>query len=90
MGHQIIVQPDGLLSVFSSVVDGFIYTDATDEELVNWYADAARAEIAQNTQTLIWDVRIKEKPYYQFTLTYEEALKRHIEIHGELTDEEAS
>jgi len=89
MGHQIIVQPDGLLSVFSTGVDGFVYTDATDEELIEWYSEQAKFDEAQRTREMIWKVRTKDKPYYQFTMTYEEALTTHIEIYGELTDEEA-
>ncbi|WP_406172115.1 hypothetical protein [Streptomyces sp. NBC_00996] len=44
MGQQIIKQPDGRLSVFSSVTDSFIVVDASPEEIVEWRAEEAQEQ----------------------------------------------
>lgn len=53
MSHQIIKQPDGLLAVFSTELEAFIATDATPQELGDWYADQVAAEARKRTQWLI-------------------------------------
>lgn len=75
MAHQIIKQPDGLLCVWSTVVDGFVITDATGQGLADYYAGEAAAQarfrVAKIVNAVIED-RAREV-YYQFTLTYEQA-----------------
>lgn len=75
MGHQIIKQPNGLLSVFSSVTDSFILTEATPGELVGYYRERA-AEEAERAVTKKIDLVLAGRPgdaYHQFALTYEQA-----------------
>ena len=74
MGHQVIKQPDGKLAVFSSVVDDWIITDATAQELEDHYAAVAgkaRAGTREITEAVLSGNA--RKIYYQFTMTYEEA-----------------
>lgn len=88
MGHQVIIQPDGLLSVFSTGVDGFVYIDATDQELIEFYAEKSKQESIRHTTELIESLRAGKNPYYQFAISYEDALTTHIETFGDLADEE--
>ena len=45
MAHSLVRQPNGLLAVFSSIIDNFIVTDATPEQIVEWcVAEAATEE----------------------------------------------
>lgn len=75
MGQQIIRQPDGLLAVFSSVVDAFVILDATPEELVEWRAEKAAERARKDTLRDLEHVLAgnPEKVYYQFTKTWDEA-----------------
>ncbi|MGC5263893.1 hypothetical protein ACPXCO_23020 [Streptomyces cyaneofuscatus] len=74
MGHQIIEQPDGLLAVFSSVVSSFVVTDATPEELIDWYADEAARDARERTKRLLDRVaQGAHTAYAQHALTWEEA-----------------
>ena len=73
MSHQIIRQPDGLLAVFSDNVDAFVVTDATPEELVEWYAQEAAERAREAARRQIDLVLNSPKPYAQFTLTWKEA-----------------
>lgn len=78
MGTQIIPQPDGKLSLFSTVTETFIATDMTDEQVIEWFVGeaATRAE-RQAREEIVW-VRdpSNRKPYFQFTFTYEAAVLR--------------
>jgi hypothetical protein len=85
MGHQIIKTPDGTLAVFSSVVDDWIITNATPEDLLDYYANKAAEEARAATQRILVDV-LRDNPrgvYYQFAMTFEEAQQRRTEVHGE-------
>ncbi|MCX4826316.1 hypothetical protein OG883_45880 [Streptomyces sp. NBC_01142] len=80
MGHQIIEQPDGLLAVFSSVVGSFVVTDATPEELIDWYAEEAAREARERTKRLLDRVAVGgQVAYGQHALTWEEASQLHQE-----------
>lgn len=80
MGQQIIQQPDGRLAVFSSEVDAFVILDATPEELVEWRAENAADKAREETRAEIQKVLLGEpRPYYQFTMTWEQAVRMHQE-----------
>jgi hypothetical protein len=82
MGEQIIQQPDGKLAVFSSIVDDFIVLDATPPELMEWRAKRAADEERERTRAEIGRVLVRDAnhprpaPYYQFTLTWAEAVRK--------------
>lgn len=73
MGQQIIRQPDGRFAIFSSIVDGFLLTDATEEEILRWRADEAGCAARERTMAELERVKFQDKPYHQFTLTWDEA-----------------
>lgn len=78
MSHQIILQPDGLLCVWSDVVDCLILVDATPEELSQYYARAAYEQAKQATDRLT-DLVLAgnaRKVYHQSTMTYEDVAIR--------------
>lgn len=75
MGHQIIVQPDGRLAVFSSVVDSWIVMDATPGELADFYAERAAEDARRGTRETLAHVLAGEprQVYCQFAMTFDEA-----------------
>lgn len=76
MSHQIIRQPDGLLCVWSTVVDDFIVVDATPKELIESYARIAEEKARADTQRII-DIVLggsAKKVYYYSAMTYDEAM----------------
>lgn len=89
MGHQIVRQPNGNFAVWSSVVDDFIMWDCTVEELVNGYAldtRQASADSAQKIRDICAKLEAGEKPYFQFTRTFEEMVEFSRLQHGETDD----
>lgn len=74
MGYQIIKQPNGKLAVFSSIVDQWVAYDEEPDSVIEWFAemeaDRARERVGQLVRMV---VREDPRPYYQFTMTYEEA-----------------
>lgn len=79
MGQQIIRQPDGRLAVFDSVTDSFIVVDASQEEIIEWRAEEAADAARERTKAELRRVLNAgtDGPYLQFTLSWEEASRRH-------------
>lgn len=78
MAHQIIEQPDGKLCVYSTIVDSIIIENATGQELLDYYAAEAAIAARAHISKIIAHVRNHEpeKVYRQFTMTYNEAVKK--------------
>ena len=76
MGQQIIKQPDGKYALFSSVVNSFVMVDATREEMIGYFGNKAKKEAESVTAKVIVDLEAGKRPYYQFTMSWEEASKK--------------
>lgn len=81
MSRQIILQPNGKFSVFSSIVDNFIYTDMTSADIISAYCEEECNKIENDVTDITNRLINGEKPYYQFTLSFEEATKLINKIH---------
>jgi len=69
---QIVKQPDGKYAIWSSVVDDFIYVDATADEVILWFGREAKIKVMNEVKETIQILNEGGKPYYQFTKTWEE------------------
>lgn len=85
MGKQIIKQPDGKYAVFSSVTDTIIFWDATEEEVVQYFVDRVVEGTRRSVEKILTHVAADKprKAYYQFAMTWEEALQSDRERGGE-------
>jgi hypothetical protein len=77
MGQQIIKQPDGLYAVFSSVVDAFILLDCTRDDLIEHFMEQEKRNIVRTVDQKLGMLDKGEAAYYQFTMTWDEALAEH-------------
>lgn len=79
MSHQIIQQPDGRFCVFSTVVDEIVIWNATPAQLVDHYRQEAADRAEAEARRVIGHVQggNARKAYYQFTMTYDEAVAEH-------------
>ena len=82
MSHQIIKQPNGLYAVFSSVVDDFILLDATPEDIIQDRVDDYRKQARRDVNRIVAELAQGGKPYHQFTLSFEQAVKDIRRRHG--------
>lgn len=83
MGHQIVKQPDGRYAIFSTIVDDWIYYNATKEDLIEWAGDRARMRAQEEIEALLTKIGADDgKPYHQFTKTFEELDQIVFECHG--------
>lgn len=77
MGNQIIRQPDGKYAIFSTFTDTIAYWDATEDEIVEHFADQA----AESARTEVREMLIHisagnpELVYARRVMTWEEALE---------------
>lgn len=83
MGQQIIKQPNGKYCLFSSVVDNVTYYDMTKEEIVEVWTEKAKKDFEEKVNDIISKLDEGDKPYFQFTLSYEEMLQTILEVHSD-------
>jgi hypothetical protein len=76
MARQIIKQPNGLLAEYSTIVDAFVFVDASEDDLIENAANEAAEEARKRYREAIERAKRGEirKP---FGLTWEEALENH-------------
>ena len=74
MAQQIIKQPDGLLAIYDSAENAMILSDATPEMIVEYKVGLKREEITQSVHRVIDALDCGKRPYYQFTMSYDEAI----------------
>jgi len=82
MGQQIIKQPNGKCCLFSSVVDNVTYYDMTKKEIVEVWTEKAKKDFEEKVSDIVSKLDKGEKPYFQFTLGYEEMLQTILEVHS--------
>jgi hypothetical protein len=89
MGNQIIKQPDGKFAVFSSITDRIIVWDATADEIVEYFAERAAERAREDVRRTIEYVAAGEprRAYFQFAMTWEEALTRDREFDGDASNQ---
>lgn len=92
MSYQIIKQPGGELAVFSSVTETIVLWDATAEEVVEWFVDAAMKKAKREAERVVEVVLHGQTRdiYHQFTMSWEEALKSDEKRGGEAWGEFAA
>lgn len=76
MARQIIKQPSGLYAVWSTNCDDFLMTDATPEEIIDQWTNECRIENRAKVIGTVAKLERGEKPYCQFTLSWEQAVAR--------------
>lgn len=79
MGHQIIKQPNGKFALWSTVTDDFLLEDVTPSEIADYEIKCHSRFVIDHTINIVQKLDKGEKPYYQFTLTWEECQRRMLE-----------
>jgi len=88
MGRQIVKQPDGKYAIFSTTTDSFKATDLTEEQLRKCLIEYEMESAKRRIDNEINNVKYRKKPYFQFTMTYEQCLKAHEETIEEIEIDE--
>ena len=83
MGKKIIKQPNGKYCLFSSVVDNVTHYDCTPEEIVEALVESYRGSVEIQVSNTIKKLETGEKPYHQFTMSYDEMIQKIKMQHGE-------
>lgn len=81
MAHQIIKKSDTEYVLWSSVVDDFVF-EGTVQEIIEWMVQNHRHSVAEHVHNVVRQLAAGTKPYYQFTMTYEQASTRRAMRHG--------
>ena len=84
MGRQIVQQPDGKYSIWSTIVDDFIVVDCENAaEIIEVLVEDSRAEIEAYVGRVLIQLTDGEKPYHQFTKTYAQCIEIRNEVHSD-------
>lgn len=74
MGQQIIKQPNGLYAVWSTVSDSFIMWDCAPEDIIQDRIEEETQRIREGVLKTCAELAAGKKPYYQFTMSFNEAV----------------
>lgn len=74
MAHQIMKAPDGTYFIWSTVVEDVIFYNANERELLEYYKQEYGNRGAEHLKQIIKSLKLGEKPYGKYTMTFEEAM----------------
>ena len=90
MAHQIITQPDGAYALWSTISNAFVMIDATPDDIIQYFLEAEEARIRASVQETVDKLARGEPPYYQFTMSWDEAVAWYHTAHGRPFDLDAA
>ncbi len=79
MGWQVVEQPDGLYSIFSSIVDDIICFDCTKEEVIEEFAQAGYESARASAENMM-----EMRPHRQ-VMSWDEMTETIHDVHGKKT-----
>lgn len=75
MSRQIIRQPNGRFSIFSTITDSFIFTDLTENQVRQEFIKDAMIVAQGQVNTILKGIKAGAKPYLHNTVEYDEAVE---------------
>ena len=88
MPHQIIIQPNGKLALWSDELAYFCLYDADEEEVTDFLVELPRPAIRNTTARTIERLRMGDDVYGERTVGWDDALAEAKEAHKGSMDEE--
>ena len=73
--QQIIKQSNGKYCLYSSVMGDVVLWDATPDDILNEWVNSYRIEMSQKIKRITESLDDNEKPYYQFTISFEDVIE---------------
>jgi predicted DNA-binding protein YlxM (UPF0122 family) len=83
MGKQIVKQPNGKFAIWSSVIDDFVFVDASVDEIIEDMVASSRRQIDEHVRKVVDMLERGEKPCHQFTKSFAECVDLIKTVHGE-------
>ncbi|MGI5223039.1 hypothetical protein [Nocardia sp. CA-290969] len=93
MGYQVIRQPDtDLFGIFSSNTDTFVMWEATRDEVVEFFVEEATQRARRDAERVVGLVEAGKSrdAYYQFALSWDDAVREDREHGGEMSAEDTT
>ena len=75
MAYQIVKKSNKKFAVWSTIADDFVLDDASKRQVENLFINEAILRQKENLKEIFDKIKTGMKPYYQFTMTYQEMLK---------------
>lgn len=83
MANQIVIQPNGKYAIYSTITENLSYINCSKKEIVDILVSEQREYIKIGVDTIISKLKNGDKPYYQFTKSFNEILETLKDVHGE-------
>ena len=83
MGYQIIKQKNNKFALWSTGIDDFVMGDVEKEEITTYFFQKEKERVQKDVDEIIAKLDQGIKPYGKMTLSFDEAIERVIEEHGE-------
>lgn len=77
MGYQIIPEDHGTFALFCSNTDRFVERKLSRGEIVEFFVEIAAQRATDDVVRIFEKLATGERPYFQFTLTLDEAIEKH-------------
>jgi hypothetical protein len=85
MGRSIVKQPNGNYALFSTIVDGFIFLNATRDELIKELVQEATEKITKDVDKTLEAIRTGVPYWNGYAIKpWDEAKEEHESIHPKL------
>ena len=83
MGREIIKQPNGKYAIFSSIIDNFIFVNATKEEYIKFRIKEETKRVKEELNVIFDKLEKVENPYPGYKQqSFKDALNRIEAVHG--------
>ena len=86
MSNMIVKQPDGEFAIYSTIVDDFTFVDLSPRDIIDLWASRERKRLSESVTKIVAQLERGEKPYAQFTETFDEHVAFIRELHGGYTE----
>lgn len=84
MGYQIIREKlNAGFAIFSSITDRLVLRHGTPIQVSDWFARDAADKARAESLRIIGEFMRGKKPYFNFTMTIDEAEAKEKEVHGD-------
>lgn len=82
MGLQIIKQPNGRYCIFSSIDDCITHYNMQPKDIIKQWVKESEQDITERVNKVVEKLKKGGRPYYQFTMDFDEMMETIKEQHG--------
>lgn len=75
MSNRIVKQPNGKFAIWSTIVDDFTFVDMEPQDIIDEWAKKEVDRLSESVTRIVAELERGEKPYAQFTESFDECVE---------------